>query len=354
MRLVGVRRRRFATLAAAALTAAFLCPPPAAADDPSPSASASQLPPTRVQQWRAVAVQALTLYEAAPAPTSFAPFVHANAMLAIGRLYGWQDPRIPGLLAQLMSERNPDGGWGIGITRPGLSGGTNPADTTYTVTLAGHVGPALLAAWKAGALTNAEPLRTITALLMTTGRITIDAGQCVIYSRSANDAGHCVHNVNAGVADYLTQASAAGFGARGLQKVVVDIIRWEVGAYVPAWSGWPYKDSQSTEQDPDHGSYSAVSLYALTYPVGREGVYQGLAAPATADDGRVAHLRLVATPGGPGSQGLADPATTLWCEMGDQYLAEAAAYVASVAGNAGGLSQAAVLAAANSIACQGA
>jgi len=280
--------------------------------------------------------------------------VHANALLAIARLYGWDDPRIAPLLAQLLAERNPDGGWGIGIPRGGLSGGTNPADTTYTVTLAGHVGPALLAAYQAGALTDPEPLRTITALLMTTGRISSADGQCVIYSRSSNDANHCVHNVNAGVASYLTQASAAGFGRSGLQRLVVDITRYEVSAYRTDWAGWPYKDSQSTEQDPDHGSYSAVSLYFLTYPVGREAAYQLLAAPATADDGRRAHLSLVSLPGGPGSQGLADPSTTLWCEMGDQWLTEATAYVASATGDAMRLSQAASAAAADSIACQGA
>lgn len=333
--------------AVAAIAAVVLLADPV----PSPSDSAPAAPPTRSAQWRAVAVQALALYETATPPASFQAFTHANALLAIGRLYGWQDPRVATLLTQLMAERNPDGGWGIGVTRPGLSGGTNPADTTYTVTLAGHVGPALLAAWQGGALTNPEPLQTITRLLMTTGRVSDSTGQCVIYSRSSNDANHCVHNVDAGAADYLTQASAAGFGKGGLQKFVVDSTRYEVSAYRTDWAGWPYKDAQSTEQDPDHGSYTAVSLYFLTYPVGREAVYQGLVAPATADDGRVAHLRLVATPGGPGSQGLADPSTTLWCELGDQYIAEAAAYVTASAGDAGALSQAAMLAAANSIAC---
>jgi len=346
-------RRLFASLSAAVLTAVFSCPPSVAADDPSPSASASPAPVTRSSQWRAIAVQALVAYEAAPAPTSFQPMVHANALLAIGRLYGWQDPRVATLLAQLMAERNPDGGWGIGIPRSGLSGGTNPPDTTYTVTLAGHVGPALLAAWKGGALTDPEPLQTITKLLVSqTPRLTIPEGQCVTYSRSANDGGHCVHNVSAGAADYLTRASAAGFGRSGLQKIVVDVTRWEVFAYRTDWAGWPYKDSQSTEQDPDHGAYSAASLYFSAYPVGREAAYQLLAAPATADDGRRAHLSLVSLPGGPGSQGLSNPATTLWCEMGDQYISEAIAYVAASAGDAMRLSQAASAAAANSIACQ--
>jgi len=340
--------------AAAAFTAAALLAAPIQAD-PSPSDSAPTPPLTRSQQWRAVAVSALDAYELAPAPASSQAMIFSNALLATGRLYGWGDSQIPSLISAIMALRNPDGGWGVSIPWDAFQDGTtNPASTTYTVTLAGHVGPALLEAWKHGALTDPEPLQAITRLLVSgTTRLTNSTGQCLTYSRSANDAAYCVHNVSAGAADYLTQASAAGFGRTGLQQLVVDITRREVTAYRSDWAGWPYIDGQTVEQDPDHGAYTARSLYFLTYPVGRAGVYSGLSGAATDDQGRRAHLQLVSTPGGPGSQGLADPSTTLWCEMGDQWLAEAAAYVTASAGDAGRLSQAAAAAAANSIACQG-
>lgn len=335
----------------AALTAVALL----AAQDPSPAPSSPDpVPLTRPEQWRAVAIQALDAYELAPAPTSHQPMVHAAALLAVGRLYGWQDARVQSLIAQLLAERNPDGGWGVGIPWDAFQDGSvNPATTTYTVTLAGHVGPALLEAWQHGALTDPEPLQTITRILVSqTPRLTNSTGQCVTYSRAAADSSYCVPNVNAGVADYLTQTSAAGFGRSGLQKLVVDITRRTVTTYNTTWAGWPYVEGQTTEQDPDHGAYTARSLYFLAYPIGREGVYAALAPVATTDQGRRGHLQSVSTPGGPGSQGLVDPATTLWCEMGDAWIGEATTYVADPARTAQDLSQAAAMAAANSIACE--
>jgi hypothetical protein len=305
----------------------------------------------RVQAWHEIAVTALDEYEVAPPPTYSHAFVYSQALLATGRLHGWTDPRVSSLIAKLMSVRNPDGGWGVGRTWDAFGDGTtNPANTTYTVTLAGHVGPALLEAWKAGVLTDPEPLQTITKLLVSTSRVTLPTGQCVAYSRSSNDAGASqrVHNVNAGVADYLTQASAAGFGRTGLQKLTVEITRYEVSTYRTDWAGWPYIDGRTVEQDPDHGAYTARSLYFLTYPIGREAVYRVLNTDyAGSLEGARGHMQLVSTPGGPGSQGVADPLTTLWCEMGDRWLAEAEAYVSASAGDPMRLAQAAAWCAAN-------
>lgn len=340
--------RRRALLLAAVLTAAFLCPQQAAAEPVS----------TRSEQWRAIAVQALSAYAATTVPVKSAAFTYSSALLATGTTYGWADPRVPPLLAQLMSVRNAEGGWGLGYAYPAFDGSINPAGTTYTVTLAGHVGPALLAAWKGGALTDPEPLRRITELLMGTARYTSAAGTCVAVSRDPNDAGsaahpdYCVHNINAGVADYLTQASAVGFGRSGLQKLVVDIVRFEITTYNPAWSNWAYQNTGNAEQDPDHGSYSAQSLYFAAYPVGREAAFQLLASPATVDDGKRAHMRLVALPGGPGSMSRDVPGVTLWCEMGDQWLPEAQTYVAASGGDAKRLAQAAMFAALNAEACE--
>lgn len=310
---------------------------------------------TRSEQWEDVAAVALDRFAQAPPMATWRPMTYAYALLATGRLHGWSDPRVPPLLAEVLDARNPDGGWGIGTTRTALNGTTAPADTTYTVSMAGHVGPALLEAWAAGVLTDPEPLQTITRLLVSgTARISYATGTCLAYSRYAGDVGstaaYCVHNVSAGAAAYLTQASAAGFGRSGLQALVVEITRYEVTTYRPAWAGWPYIENRTVEQDADHGAYSASSMYGLAYPVGREAVYGGLAPAAVDDNGRRAHMQLVSTPGGPGSQGLVDPTTTLWCEMGDP--AEAAAYVAASAPSDGRrLAQAAAWAAANAIAC---
>lgn len=337
------------TAAAAALTLALVGTVAASA--------AAGTTPTRSDNWRAIAIQALDAYEASPEPASFRPATDGWALLAVGRLYGWDDPRVQPLITKLLAERNPDGGWGVGIAFPAKSGGgaMNPASTTYTVTDVDHVGPALLAAYQAGVFTNREPLQAITNLTMTTGRINTTEGQCVAYSRSAMDVGTglCVHNVNAEVAGYLTSVNyVGGFGKSGLAKLVVDITRRETFAYNPAFPGWPYiEKSPGALQDPDHEAATARALYGLVYPVAREGVWQGLTLAATNDDGRRGHMALVSVPGGPGSQGQIDPSTTVWCEKGDAYLAEARAYIVSAAGDAMREAQAAKEAAANALAC---
>lgn len=341
-----MRRNRILAAGTVLLSVLALAGPAGAATTPTPS-----------DNWRALAEQALTAYEAAPLPASFRPATDGWALLAIGRLYGWDDPRVQPLITKLLAERNPDGGWGVGIAFPAKSGGgaMNPATTTYTVTIADHVGPALLAAYQAGVLTDREPLQTITNLIMTTGRINTAQGQCVAYSRSSLDVGTglCVHNVNAEVARYLTSVNyTGGFGRSGLAKLVVDITRRETFAYNPAFSGWPYiENSPGAAQDPDHQAATGRALYALVYPVARETVYQMLTAPATNDDGRRAHMQLVSVPGGPGSQGQIDPSTTWWCEKGNAYLTEAAAYIVSAAGDAMREAQAATESAANALAC---
>lgn len=304
---------------------------------------------TRSQQWRDIAEDAFTLYEAAPGPTKFQAFTYSQALLATGRLFGWDDPRVGQHIDHIMAVRNPDGGWGIDDPRDEFNDGSvNPDTTTYTVTLAGHAGPALLAARKAGVFTDPEPLQKITSLLMSTAHIDTGAGVCVAYSRAPADAAgatYCVHNVNAGVAAYLTDASANGFGARGLQAMVARIVKREISAWNGTSALWPYKDTAALA-DPDHNSYEAESLYFLAYPIGREAAYQLLAAPATNDDGRRAHLRLPALGGGPGSWDPAGTGATLWAVMGDQYLGEAQDYVTSRTGDAATLAQAAALASA--------
>jgi hypothetical protein len=325
---------------------------PAALFSPAPAAAAD-----RSSEWRTVAVTALDAYEELPVPVQSKAFTLSSALLATGTLYGWGDSRVPPLLAALMATRNPEGGWGLGYAYPAFDGTLNAATTTYTVTLAGHVGPALLAAWRAGALTDPEPLARITQLLMGTARYVTPDGTCIAVSRDPNDAGsaaepaYCVHNINAGVADYLTQAGAAGFGRSGLQALVVAITRFEVNTYSPAWRGWAYQNTGNAVQDVDHGSYSAQSLYFSAYPIGREAAYQLLANPAVDDNGRRAHLRLPALPGGPGSMSRTQPGVTLWCELGDLWLAEAAGYVTASVADAKRLAQAAMLAALNSSAC---
>jgi hypothetical protein len=310
---------------------------------------------TRSSEWRALAVQALTTFEAAPPPTQFKAMIWSYQLLAIGRLYGWDDPRIQPIIANLMADRNPDGGWGIDIPRAGLNGtGTNPATTTYTVTLAGHVFPALKAAYEAGVFTNTQVFRDITTLLMSTAQLNTPAGVCIAYSRSAYDTGstgYCVHNVSVGAVAALSQLDVMGFGATGLQTRIVNVTRREVATYNTGWHNWTYQESRTTVQDPDHGAYSARSVADLAWPIGREAAYIEMVTNYGTDDGTRGHMALTAMPDGPGSHALNGENTTQWCQMGDQWLPEATTYISLPNGDPMRLAQAAGLAAANADAC---
>lgn len=313
---------------------------------------------SRSDGWRTRAQTAVAAFETVDNGTEGA-FAYAFMAQAIARLYGWDDPRVQPYLDRVYALRNPDGGWGLNYAYDALGNGTvNPPDTTYTVTLAGHVGPVLLDGYRAGVIPR-EDVKTIVDLLMSTPRISYNTqfGTCLAYSRNSNDTVTygCVHNVNAGAGAFLLSADAANVGATGLQRLVVDITRRETYAYLPtvtvngvtrtAW--WRYMDTTSLN-DTDHNSYQAESMYVLAYPVGREAAYNHMT-NTLADNSAspIAHMRLTGLPGGPASM---SGETTLWCELGDQWLAEYDAFVASELPHQR-YAQAAYYASANALAC---
>lgn len=322
---------------------------------PAPAAAA-----TRSDEWRARAEAALARFEAtktsSETPHALAYVAQVHAWLSP---QGWQDPTARDYLDQVRAKRNPDGGYGLGFTYDfGGDGTVNPANTTYSVTIADHVGPTILDAFRAGVVDRAE-VKTLVDLLMSTPRIqsaNSAYGQCVAYSRSVydNQSWACIHNVNAGVARFLIDANAAGVGAGGLQKLVVDISRREVFSYQPEIEGrlawWRYADTRSLN-DADHNAYSAESVYYLAHHVGREAAYQHMVTAHSDNSAApLAHMRLVALPGGPGSWATdTDGPTTLWCVLGDQWMTEFDTFVQSAASRQA--AQAAYFAARNARAC---
>lgn len=260
---------------------------------------------------------------------------YAEAAGAIGNTYGWTDPRVQVYLNDVYALANPDGGYGLGYAYDFAGDGTvNPATTTYTVTLAGHVGPVLLAGYLHGVVPAAK-VQTIVSLLMSTARINTPQGACIAYSRSANDnkPALCTHNANAGAGAFLLAANSAGIGQGGLMTLVVDITRRETGAYFPTGgphpSWWHYLDTPSWN-DSDHNSYDAESMYSLAYPVGRQAAWLHMTNAYADNAGSpLAHMRLTSLPAAPSSMSTTDPGTTVWCEFGDAWLSEFDAYVAS-------------------------
>lgn len=311
-------KRRIALLAAAVLTAAFLYPPSAAAS-------------VRGDAWRAKSATAFADARYSESGSETPHFYAAMAGTA-ARLNTWSHAYTTSYLTKLYTLDNPDGGYGLGYAYDAFGDGTtNPPDATYLVTITDHVGRVLLDGYKAGVVPRPK-VQTLVNLVVNFPRIPgIDRGACLAYSSNPNDvqAGLCVHNVNAGAALFLHEAASAGFGATGMHKTITDITLHEVNAARlgdygdPVW--WAYQDD-GPNQDVDHNSYSAEAVYRLAYWLGRETVYQILARDYPGDPGApVAHMRLVSMPGGIGST---SGTTTLWCVMGDDWMAEADAWIA--------------------------
>jgi hypothetical protein len=255
-------------------------------------------------------------------------FAYGSATSASANLYGWQDSRTTSLLAKMLSKKKPDGGYGLDIPYDGFGDGTiNPATTSYTVSMAGHAGPALLEGYKAGVIPKSE-LQGIVTKLVAAPRVAVSRGECVAYSYNPNDIGHCVHNVNAGVGWFLMEAGALGVSAVGLQKMIANITVQEVWAYKETSFWWPYKDNDTALQDADHESYTAEGMYHLAYWVGREAAYRQMINVYTdTPQAPVGHIRLIGLPGGVSSGIKTNPDTTLWCQMGDKWKTEAETYL---------------------------
>lgn len=242
--------RRLAALAVAVLLGATLVAEPAHATGDG---------------WRTRAVAALAAWHAADDadPTAASAFALSYAGLAEASLNGWDSPVVASLLARVMALRNPDGGWGLNAPSDAFNDGSvNPADTTYTVTIADHVGPFLLAAWQHG-LIGIEPLTTIESILVHLPHWTILGGNCVPYSTSPNDrtsSGLCVNNVNAAAGWFLTQLTQAGVPMSGATSLRAMIVKTEVGEFDPVSKNWPYRTGSSALSDIDHTSLNVEAL----------------------------------------------------------------------------------------------
>jgi hypothetical protein len=266
--------------------------------------------------WRELAERAIADFAALDEDQS--AFSYAYLAAAIGRLYGWDDPRATVYLHKLQALQNPDGGYGLNYAWDAFSDGTvNPGTTTYTVTLAGHVGMPLLEGYRAGAV-QPELVQQIVDLVVAAPRIDTTDGICLAYSYHANDAGagNCVHNVNAGAAAFLREAQAAGFTIVDGDNLIAGITRREVAAYLPAERWWPYRDNPNDLQDTDHNSYSAESMYFLAPATGRQAAQHHMK-HELADNpmAPIAHLRLTSLPYRPGGPN--------WCKLGERWLGEA-------------------------------
>lgn len=307
-------------------------------------------------QWRALAVTALDKFEsvdhtaiggspgALTTGTGCTPSTHvprwvstyAWAGEASGRLRGWTDPKTVAYLNAVLAMKNPDGGYGFPCAYDQFNDGTlNPATTSYTVVMAGHVGSFFLADYAA---THdpvvGDEIHDIVLRIKATHQLNTAAGTCIAYTDTADDrksAGYCVHNVNAGAVDFMLKAAALGIGTSGTATLAQNVTRRETAAWSIYTNDWPYQDTPRAS-DPDHTSYEVESIYALAPQLAANvGFAMMHATPSTDPPGNqqnwLVHVRLAWLPdnigGYPGTPGR-------WCGYAGPYEAEAATAVAGL------------------------
>jgi hypothetical protein len=287
---------------------------------------------TRSTAWASIATDAISGFEVADDDQQYA-HTYACICSAIGRMYGWTDPRVAQYQAKFYSLRNPDGGWGLNrpFTSPGAS--LNPADTTYTITLADNVGLTLLDLYRQG-LIPFDDIHDVAALLMSVQSYLFSTGRGLAYSLSGTDDVNAtnnrnVHNVNAMAGWFLLQAQGAGFTASGLNMKVVDIARLESATWNRTTKWWSYRGNLSSA-DTDHTAVSAWALYhSMAGEMARETAYKVMTDPSTTDEpmAMVARARLTNLPGRPGSWSTTEPGVSLFAVLGDAWIDDCAAFV---------------------------
>lgn len=185
----------------------------------------------------------------------------AQSFYASGVVNGWDHATTERLLDAVYRSQNPDNGYGLGETNDSYNNDeVNPRDTTYLVTTAFHVGIPLLDGHEA----HVVPDSRVQEIVDLTAEVPLRDG-CVPYSLHDNDLDEpCVHNVNAGVAWFLTEAEDAGFGHPKLVDQRARVTSRLVSEYLPDEHNWPYRDESDRMSDPGH---THVKLTAVRHLV---------------------------------------------------------------------------------------
>ena len=206
-----------------------------------------------------------------PAPSHDAASTGFELRL-LARRDGWDSPAVTDALEHLLQLRNSDGGWGVQVAWDAFGNGTiNPADTSYTVTTAEHVGPALLEAWDHD-LVSDEDLRAAVDSVMAAPTWKVTGGRCIGYSSSRNDAGLCVPNVSMGAAAWLKDVrNTTGWVVPGLNELVADVTTASRYQWNPTTGYWSYSDMaihRGRPQDARHQGYTIQSALTLDPKLG--------------------------------------------------------------------------------------
>jgi putative cell wall-binding protein len=210
-------------------------------------------------------------------PLMHTAYTHAYRADTVGRAYGWDHDEAVASLELMRGSVKPDGGYGLDRGWDAFGDGTtNPAATSYLVTITDHVGRALLDGFEAGAV----PAEEIAALVEIVRNWPTVEGQpgCLAYSNSEFDRTSCVHNVNTSAIWFIDAAERAGSWP-GPPADLSQLLEHETDAYLgDGW--WPYRDDQESRQDVNHNAAQVEQLRFAAAELGAEALALMVADPA--------------------------------------------------------------------------
>lgn len=214
--------------------------------------------------WKQIAVDHLDDFVTEHEDDAVAAQAFGQSFYASGVLNGWDHATTERLLDAVYRSQNPDGGYGLGERNDSYSNDeVNPADTTYLVTAAFHVGLPLLDGHEAGIVPDSRVQEIVDLAAEAPLR-----DDCVPYSLHENDLDEpCVHNVNAAVAWFLTEAEDAGFGHPDLVDQRARVTARLVREYLPDERNWLYRDGKDRMSDPGHTHVKLAAVRRLAPPI---------------------------------------------------------------------------------------
>lgn len=221
--------------------------------------------------WRERATAAIALAESKPQNGS--AFYHAFLAGALAELHGWADPRVRTHLDRVYAQRLASGGYGLPYAWDAFQDGTtNPATTTYAITVTGQVGRVLLDGYRAGAVPRAEIERLVDATVRMPRIADGRPGICVSYSSTANDTrpGYCVYNIVASAGKFLADARAAGVVRPGQDALIAGVTQRDAYGYRTGTGLWPYLDGSTRVNDWNHNAINVEAELTLSPGIGRE------------------------------------------------------------------------------------
>lgn len=209
-----------------------------------------------------------------------AAFTYAMLTGAIAEVHGWDDPRVKPLLNQIYRQRLASGGYGLPYAWDAFQdGSTNPATTTYAITVSGQVGRVLLDGYEAGAVPRAEIERLVTVMLNMPRINDGKPGICMSYSSRGSDAqpGKCVPNIVASAGLFLTDARDAGVNLPGQDALIAGLTQRDAFMYRTGTGFWPYMDGAPHLNDWNHNAVNVEAELTLSPGIGREALAKMMA-----------------------------------------------------------------------------